>query len=186
MIEWYSLVHLDRMFVLTGVHAGGVTTWTLPVADETLDTIVLGPDFGDDAGKIVAPDSVVGTAVTLAGDHTAGDVAIGRSYVMSVELSRPYQRDAEGNADITALLLVRQVSAMMHNAGAGDIRITDPLRDEHLVGFDVDPIARRKLLTSQGGGNAEDIRIFLENRTPKPSTFTAVEIRGDHEPRLGG
>ena len=93
-------------------HAGNdETTWTLPVTDDTVDIIVLSSDFGDLAGTILYGGNVIanGATVTTPEDYSAGEVILGHSFDMEVELSRPYVRNREGQADIRARMLIRRL-----------------------------------------------------------------------------
>lgn len=187
MAEWYSVVHLDRMVEVTGVYSSPNTTWTLPFTDDTLDTIVLGPDFVADFGDILEPDSNSGGSVVLAGDYSDGPVVIGRGYTMSVELTRPYFRDAQGRARVDAFLNIQRIIAAYHKTGALDIRATHPdisIVSDRTESLDIDPIKERGVLTMWLGSRADDVKVFLENRTPKPSTVASVEMICDYASRV--
>ena len=186
-MNWYDIVHLDRQFVVTGVYDGGsdTTTWTLPMEEESVDAIVLGPDFGNDAGDILEPDTVVDDEVELEGDWSAGEVVIGRNYAMSIELSPQYVRDQQGNADVDAWVTYRQITTAHHNTGTYTIRATMPRRTDRVKTFDHDPIEKRGFTKAWFNGNSKDMRIFIENATPKPCTITSVEFIVDYEPRRG-
>ena len=92
-------IFLDRQLTLTGSYSSPSTTWTIPFVDATVDTIVLGAAHGTNAGLILTPDSNVGQAVKVTGDYSAGTATVGRMFTMTVELSRPFVRDAQGTAD---------------------------------------------------------------------------------------
>lgn len=183
-MAWYDVVHLDRQMILTGVYAAGNTTWTMPITDETIDTIILGPDF-DDAGKILSPDDVTTDTVTLAGDYSDGPVVIGRSFTMSVELTRPYRRDYNGIADVQARMTLRQMTAQYHNTGNLRLRASMNNRTDRIKELDVDPIDVRGYIKAWFSGNAELMRLFIESTKPKPCTVTALEYILDYEPRRG-
>ena len=185
-ISWYALNHLDRQFILTGSYDSGAdeTTWTLPVTDNTVDTIILGPDF-QEAGDIVGPDSVSGNTVKKDGDWSDGEVAIGRAYTMSIELTRPYIQDRNGNADTDAWVQIRQVVATFHNTGALTIRTSMLNRNDRKREMDVDPIDARGQLTAWHNGNAFEARTFIESYSPKPCTVIGVEFTVDYAPRRG-
>ena len=181
------VVHLDRQFELTGSYAGGVTTWTLSdsVEDETLDTLVLGPDFGSESGDVKSP-TVSGGTVTLAGDWTDGEVIVGRGYTMSVELSEQYVRDYQGLARQTGWLQVRRVDTHHHNSLAYSIRANMRARsNDREKSLDASTIEESGTLTAWFGGNSKDLKLFIENDTPKPSTITAVELLVQHADRRG-
>lgn len=184
-MAWYDVVHLDRQMILTGTFGGVNTTWTMPVTDETVDTIILGPDFGANAGKILAPTDVSATTVTLAGDYSAGPVVIGRSFTMSVELTRPYRRDYNGIADVQARITIRQVTAQYHNTGYLKLRASMNNRTDRTKEIDVDPLDTRGYIKAWFNGNAENMRLFIESTKPKPCTVTALEYIVDYSPMRG-
>ena len=184
MAKWYDLVHLDRMMVKSGSLSGSNTVWTLDTTDNTLNAIVLGPDFGADGGKILTSGFTnSGGTVTYSGtNYTAGEVAIGRQYTMSIELSRPYYRDGNGHADFDAWLGIRYITALYHNAGYLKIKTTMPGRTDRTKTHDVDPVDARGHVRAWHNGNSELIVTTLENDNPKPCTVTAVEWVADYLP----
>ena len=186
-MAWYDIVHLDRIVSLTGVHSGGTTTWTLPFNDNTLDTIVLGPSFGSTLhGSILTPTTNTGTSVTLTGDYSAGPVVIGRGFTKSIELTRPFVRDAQDTADPEAYLTTRKLVARYQNTGYVKIKTTQANRSDREVEYDPATIDRRGDLIAWHNGNAETLRHFLQNDNPKPSTVSMIEFTVDYAPREGG
>lgn len=185
-IDWFSVVQLDRMFILTGSYGAPNTTWTLPdsVVDNTLDKIVLGPDFGSSFGQIIDVLSSVSGTVTAAGDYSAGDVAIGRTFPMSVEMTRPFVRDGNGFADPDAFVGIRQFTASYVNTGALQLRSSMTQRSDRTKSIDVDPIQGGQL-KAWFNGRADLNRLFIENNSPKPSVVPSVEYIVDYEPRMG-
>lgn len=186
MTDWYDIVHLDRLVVLTGSYDADddVTRWTLPFIDNTLDTIVLGSGHGEASGSIFSPDNNNDGTVSLSGDYSAGEAAIGKSYPFTLELSRPYVPDRRGDADINAHLTVREVNPAYHQTGSLQVRGVQPNRDDQIAGFDIDPIADG-VLQARVTGAAHTMRVFVDNLTPKPSTVSAIEWIVDYEPREG-
>lgn len=185
-MAWYDIVHLDRIVSLTGTESGGTTTWTLPFDDDTLNTVVLGPSFGASNGTILTPTSNTGTTVTLTGDYTDGPVVIGRRFTMSVELTRPFIRDATDAPDPEAWVTTRKLVARYQNTGFLKILTTQANRANREVEFDPALIDARGDLIAWHNGNAEDIRHFLQNDNPKPSTVSMIEFNVDYAPREGG
>lgn len=188
---WPYRIHLDRQVeIALGTFAAGPneTTWILPYLDNTVDAIVLGPDFTT-PGTILTPTSVatVGgvTNVKAAGDQTAGEVTIGRKFNMKVELTRPFRRDRNGQAVIDARLTTRKIVTPHSNTGAYKIKSTLPLRADREVAFDVLPIDARGSVTAWHNGDAEEQVNTLENDSPKPSIINGVEYDTDFDPRRG-
>lgn len=185
MAEWHDNVYLDRKFVKTGAFGGGNTTWTISLVDNTIDTVVLGPGFGGNSGKIVAVTSVAGTVTATGADYSAGTVCIGRAYSMEIELSQQYWRDRNGNPVFDAELIYRRIAVNHHRTGYLKIESTMANRTTRKKVLDVDPIKERGVLGAWLKGRADLNVIKLINDKPKPSTVTAVEIDADYAPRDG-
>lgn len=180
------VVHLDRQFELTGVYSDPNTTWTLPdsVEDDTLDTIVLGPDFTD-SGGVKTPSNSAGV-LTLVGDWSAGEAIIGRGYTMSVELSEQYVRDFNNIAVQTGRLQIKRIDTHHHNSMAYSIRANMRARStDREKSLDSSTIVESGTLTAWFGGNSKDLKLFIENDTPKPSTISAIELLVQHADRRG-
>lgn len=181
------IVHLDRQFELTGVESGGTTTWTLPdsLTDATIDSIVLGPDFGSNSGAVKTPDTA-GATVTLAGDWSDGECKLGRAYTMSVELSQPYVRDFNGLAIPSGRLQVRRVTTIHHNSRDYSIRANMRARStDRTKTFSVTTTDEDGELTAWRGGNSDDLKLFIENATARPCTISAIEYLVEHSDRRG-
>ncbi len=184
-IPWDSLVHLDRMQLLTGTLSGADTVWALTFTDDTIDTIVLGPDFGVNYGKVVEIDSNSGGTVTVGGvNYTAGEVAIGRAYTMSIELTRPYFRDRNGTADFDAGLQLMQVQTGHNQTGAYTLRAVQAGRSDRTVSLDLATVEKRGSLRGWFQGEVDDISLFIESSSPKPVTVTSVEYAVQYSPRM--
>jgi len=184
-MAWYDIVMLDRMVIKTGSLAGSDTQWTLGFNDDGLDAIVLGPDFGANAGDIITPSSNSSGTVQFDGtDYTAGPVAIGRLYTMAAELTRPYVRDFNGIADFDAWLTLRQITAEHRNTGQYRFRATYPNRADRTKELDVDPL-EDGFLKAWFNGRAKETRMFIESTSAKPCTITALEWIVDYVPRMG-
>jgi hypothetical protein len=182
---WTAIINLDRQVELTGTYSGGNTTWTLPIPDETLDCIVLGEQFGSQAGDIKTPDSVNGATVTLAGDWSAGPVVIGRKYILTAKMTRPYIRDRRGFADADAWLQIREVTTYHHLTGAYQLRTVMPRRGDRVKEFEQDTLDDRGTYKARFNGNAQDMQIWIESDSPKPCTITGVEFIVDYASRNG-
>lgn len=110
---------LDRQYQLThsGTTSGpDTTTWTLPIADAKVDTLILGDDFGVNAGTVY-PVVPSGNTVTLTGTFTAGPVVIGVAFPASVQLTRPFSGTRGQNPDFTSHAQVRHVDVSHHKSG---------------------------------------------------------------------
>lgn len=106
------VVNADRTFSgLSGAFAVGNTTWTLPFTDNTINRVVKSD------GTIYVATSSGGTVTVTGVDLSASTVLIGRSYDMSVELSRAYRRDVNGVADIGTEVDHRETVIRYSNSG---------------------------------------------------------------------
>lgn len=132
---WDYPVHLDRQLTLTGVHSLGTTTWTLPSTPtvttgsaqfrglgSTINKGVLGPAFGASSGVTIDTFGYTATTITKSGDYSAGSVAFGRYFDVSVEPTRPFQRNREGQAIASDQLKVEKFAVTY--ASSGDFTIT--------------------------------------------------------------
>lgn len=174
-------VHLDRKVRLTGSYATGVTTWTLPIDDNTLTTVVLASTaFGANNGKVLAGTYDNGT-ITFAGDYSAGPVIIGRPFTMTVELSRPYRRDQASNS-VLGDRLQHSVQYFSHlNSGDYTVRATMPSPPTRADRTKVFSFATIGGVQEQGetrtlfSGSCEQLRIFVESALPRPVTISGIK-----------
>lgn len=180
-MAWPYQVCIDRATLLTGVHAAGTTTWTVPFKDPTLNRIVLGPDFGALAGTIVtvtgANVSGGNTLVTATGNYSGGVAAIGRSYKSVIRIARPKLRDGRGFATNGVDLWLEEVFPVLQDSGLMTIRrslagVTDT---EETIGNDTMLglfNAEARLLIN---GPLADMSIFIESESARPFTLTSLE-----------
>lgn len=180
---------LDRTTVLaSGSYEVGQdrTVWLLPFNDSTIDTVVLTPEFGELAGMVLHADSQ-GTQIHVAGDYSAGQVVAGRSYNMLLELTRPFLKDQQGVAVLGGRLALQKIIAACHNSQRVKLRVSYPglkgKRSDREVSFDLDAPEPYTRLHGLFGGDVQNVRIFLENETPKPSTVVSVEVVCNFNPR---
>jgi hypothetical protein len=190
-LQWTSNSHIDRKFHLTGTVAGDNTVWTLPITDETIDTVVLGPDFGDLEGTVVSV-TTDGTTVTATGspsspvDYSGGVVVVGRSYVAEIELTRPFLTNEQKNQITNAGLLIHKMAVNHSQTGEYIVRVEQPNRTAReqtftpLDGSQIEAVGTRQYIIS---GNAKDTTIKIRNTTPKPSTIVGVEYTVTAIPR---
>ena len=183
-------VKLDRKVRVTGVHAAGTTTWTLPYTDSSCDTIVLSDTaFGATNGTVLT--GTPGTLqITKAGNYSAGFAIIGRPYTMSVELTRPFRRNQNGEAIPSDRIQLGVFYASYRDTGDLTVRAQSPAAPARsdrsrafaaAVGTTVEENEIRFLLS----GKAEETRVFLENATPRPSKVTAVRFTGEYQEAQG-
>lgn len=178
---------LDRRACVTGVYNAeeAWTTFTLPFVDGTINRIVLGSDFGANAGEIITPDWIAANVLYVYDrDLSAGSVVVGREYPASVELTRPYIRGRDDKADVNASVTNRQLVASyfetvgLEVAAAHDRRTTVRRRSF------AKNARETGTLTGWFQGDAGAMRLFIMGLTPRPMTVTAVEHVVDYEPRM--
>lgn len=124
------VVRMDRTCELTGVYDGVKTTFTLPtgMVDSSINTIVRGADFDEQAGRWLSAFNLGGTSVYANGDYTDGPCYIGRRFPASVTLTRPFVRDDRGNADLRRTLLCRRMVLNYSPSGWFEVAIDAPPR----------------------------------------------------------
>lgn len=178
---WPYQVCIDRVTLLTGVHAGGTTTWTVPYKDETLNSVVLGPDFGSLAGTIVtvtgASLSGSTTLVTATGNYSGGVAAVGRTYTSRLRLVRPKLKDNRGIATIGTNLWLEEINPVFQDVGSVTFRrsmsgVTDTEQTIEETSNGIFASAEGNLLFN---GAIDDLTIYVESDSPKPFTLCSME-----------
>lgn len=196
---WPCSVHMDRKLTLTGVHAAGVTTFTLPNAPSvvsgsaqfnglgsTLNYAVLGPAFGVNAGQVVQITGYSSTTVSIAGNYSAGPVVLGRFFDWSCELPKPQRRNARGRPDIRSELFVIGVTASHYKSCSYMIQSAQEglhtLTREHAAGTSPSSGTLRTML----GGDAEKTTWTLKNVSntlaTRPAAVMAVQWEVEANP----
>ena len=182
--NWLPTANLDRRFVLQGVVAGAFTVWTLPIVDETINRIVLGPDFGESAGTELTPDFVTGRHAWKAGDYSAGCAIVGRAYTMSVELTRPFVRDRDGNADLNGRVFVKNLTLGYQNSRRFNVRQADidGIRSDATLAMDDVVLTERGSFRAWVNGRPEEQNVFIESPWPEPLSVPSIEWLVDYRP----
>ncbi|RMH26430.1 MAG: hypothetical protein D6692_09345 [Planctomycetota bacterium] len=170
---------LDHWTAVTGVHSGGVTTWTLPFTDDNLDLIVQGGDMASPGAEITMTSNSAGS-VTADGDHSAGKAIIGRVFTTMIELPRPFIR---GRGDRAALDVVSQsVSLTVRHTDAlrYQVRRTQPNRPDRTIvftpaGSGIENGEKRFNVR----GDSKNQRVFIESVSADPVTVVGVERQID-------
>jgi hypothetical protein len=178
-------VHLDNLQQVVGVNADGFTTWTYGLDDETLDCVVLGADFGADAGLYWTTDDdlvrVGNNALKVAdaeGVYDGLPCYIGRRYAMSVQLTQPYARDADGNAVFGDLPRVRQVLLQHQTTGRYTVTVQQSARNDRHMNF----IPRQQALLNTGRfqvfpmSHADRSTITISSNEPTPVIISGGEF----------
>jgi len=182
--NWVPNAKLDRRLVLIGTYNAGTdkTSWILPIDDQTIDTAILGPAFGELEGKVLYPLETSALLAKYRGNHSAGLVVLGRSFDMTLVPSQPYLRGESGNAVIGGRLFLRHMTVMHQNTGYYEITIEETSRKtraEVLSKTDVEDHGSVKLwLGSESGAQT----LTIGSDSPLPATITALEFDADFSP----
>jgi hypothetical protein len=178
------IVYLDRRVELTGVFSSGVTTWTLPFTDSTINCIV--PGFTSGAavnGVAVTPDTSTGTTVTKAGNYSGGVCTLGRTYQSQVLLSKPLVRDNNNFSLIGPRFLVRGLSVFHRRAGSYTVRLDRPSPNSDVsrsFQSPVGPVENNGVFIARLPGNPDREQWYIEDSTPKPMVVTGLDWFGDY------
>jgi len=178
------IVYLDRRVELTGVYSAGVTTWTLPFTDSTLNCIVPGFTAGAATdGVPVTPTTNTGTTVTKSGDYSGGVCTIGRTYQSQVLLSKPTVRDGNGVTIIGPRFLIRGLSVFHRRAGSYTVRLDRPSPNADVTRS----FTPSSGLTENNGtfiarlpGNPDKEEWYIEDTSAKPMVITGIDWFGDY------
>jgi hypothetical protein len=185
MPYWTRVARLDRRHSLQGVLNTGVTYWTLPENDNTVDVAVLAATaFGDDEGTVLQVANAGGSVVYVNGDYTAGCCVVGRSFNALIELSESNVRNQQGLAINTGEQFLQDATVRHHNSGYYQLKVVPAssnvrVRTETFEASDND-IERRGRQRAFVGQNVEDVVIKIESTSPKPMTIVAVEHQADY------
>lgn len=188
-------IHLDRQLTLTGSHAAGTTTWTLPSTPtvlsgsaqysgygSTINMIVLGPAHGSDAGTTVTPNGYSSTTVTASGNHADGSAVLGRYFDMTAELTRPFVRDGQ-MVDMHSPTQIETVSIGYADTGDVEIKATQSLRSDRTREQDNGVTPATGVLHTVLSGDAASMTLTVQSlASPKPTTVTGVNYEIEYAP----
>jgi len=112
-------VHLDRRYQVAGVHSAGVTTWTLPIADAAVDTIVIGEGGGSNSGLVITSGITVGVSgktFSVTGNYGGYESILGVAFDMQVDLAVPFPKSQQNNPELKPWRQVRYVDIAYHRS----------------------------------------------------------------------
>lgn len=169
----------DSRIQLTGTFSSstGLTSWTLPFRDDSINTIILSDSYGSLAGTVISVHHIFNNIVYAAGDYSDYPAILGRNYVMSVELSKQFRRDEDGRAIIDDRLQASTIVADHVDAGTYDIVASLPNRANRTRTFTPTPgtlIEEEGQLRTFLNGDSKNLRVYLRNDTPLPCTICSV------------
>lgn len=200
--------HLDLRVtqdqILRSFNAGtGQTTLTLPYpAPSSVQVAAAAPGglAGEEAEEGVllpAPEgtlaevvSSAGTSVVVAGDWTGVDLFVGEPYEKSIELSKIYARDAEGNPLRSGRLVLKKLIFDLDETSYLKVRVTVGARTprEYVFegGFADDPQSEYDQMLLYSGpwavpvkGTNEAVKIEVINDSPFPSRWLGYTWEGE-------
>ena len=181
---------LDHRQLLTGTFNAldNETTWDYGFDDDTLDQVVLGPDFGDDAGFQVLTTRVNNNSIKASRDFSGGEAFVGQQYLAELELSRPFVKDQSGAAILDGILQHIEVITSHENTGAYTVRISrsdGQDRDSDFKPRSIGVSLIGVIPASEDGskrtrvlGRADTVRVKIRNQTPLPMIITSAEHIG--------
>lgn len=184
-------VRLDRKFMVeSGAYEeiGDETTWTLPIEDDTITNVVLGPEFDALAGTFVVATASRGsgeTVLVVAGDYSGFPVIVGRPYEMDIQLSQQYMRNVDGNTVNGTVQLL--TTTIRHKAAKFyEVKVTPYKRETFIHEFNApvvgNPDFNNLLLEADGEfrcrvlGAAHNTEIHITNDSPYPCTLVDMEF----------
>lgn len=186
-------LHMDRKLSVIGVYNGTTkqTLFTLPFLDAQMDTVILGPGFGNKAGQEIT--STVGSAggfttLTVNGNFGTHRCFIGKSYNMRVELSKIFPKD-EGGQTIFGTYQVYYADMYLRDTTSLDIAVTPPGRSTRTSRFLANKFGSAifgktgvKQFASHRvhiRGRGSDTVILLQDDSPFQTEITNLEFIGD-------
>jgi hypothetical protein len=189
-------LHMDRKVSVTGVYDSPTktTTWTLDFLDANMDTVVLGPGFGNKAGQWITAevdDDDGVTILTATGNFEDHPCFIGKSYEMRAELSKVFPKDQNGQTIFSAFQII-YMDMYLRDTTSIDISVQPPGRTARVTRFFANKFGSslfgktgvkdqsRKRVQVRGRGS--DTTIILSNDTPFQSEVTNIEYMGDLQP----
>lgn len=183
---WAYAVHGDRRITMTGSHAAGTTTWTLPNnltgQGSTLTKIVLGPAFGASSGDVLDITGYTSTAVTISGNYSAGDVTLCRDFPVSVDLTRPFVRDGSGVPYIADLLDIETFTVKYTNTSSFGVTATQTNRSDRTRNVDNGKTPASGKLVTLLGGEADAMNLTINDTTVRPLTINGLHYECRHHP----
>jgi hypothetical protein len=202
----YAL-RIDRKLKIQGVYDSdtNITTWTVPVADSSIDEVVLAATWDTDDVKL-AGSRLTGftvqtasndTVITIEGDYeNNGDgedapVYIGRSYRAFADISQQFVRTQEG-APLYGNMSILKGKVRHKDAATYAVEITPPGRATLRKEFVVPSIGSTPLdsVQLQAFGEfpfrviapSEGTRIRLVNDSPFPAVWVDLDFRVQWNP----
>lgn len=177
-------VHLDCKSVVTGTHSGGETTFDYGYDDDTIDTIILGPDWSEAGATLGTVTRVNDQSIKVDGDYSADSCIVGRSYTEEIELSELFVFDPEGNAVIEGWLQYVELLMNYEDTGNFQVEWSQPgktTRTKDLATIDdgdAGSLASGEMRVSING-RSDNTTIKILNSSHRPSLYHNLEMVTD-------
>lgn len=178
-------VHLDRMKLLTGVYAAGVTTWSLPY--HTTDTNIMLINSSTGQALTGAELDTQNDELTIDGDYSAADYYVGVPYTMRYRLSEWFLHDENKVAITSGRLQTRRLILSFKDTGYFKVEVTPASRNTLTHEFTgvvlgVAEIGTVGLYSDEASflvmTNARGVQIDIVNDSYLPSAFQTGMLEG--------
>lgn len=181
--------HMDKKVVMTGTYdpATKITSFALPFEDDEMDTVILGDQWVNKRGQIITSTTETNGGVTtlkVSGDFSAFPSILGKSYDMSVQLTRPFVKD-EQQVVVQGNVQIKTIDMLFKDTTTFNIEVTPLGRPTKIRKFTAAKYGSAVFgqsstkdfgrFRAQVFGSAADTVIMLKNSTPFPSLFTSLE-----------
>ena len=182
-------------------------TYTIPIWDPGVDTVILSDDWADNSGTVItgigtSRDASTGnriitfTTAFQPNDVSESKVMVGRSYDATVEFSTVFMRTGDNLPVSEGKVILQKILVDHYKAGPYKIIIDDksttnrPDREfaftPPLVGGLVTYSEEFGTTTAWIHGRPRDTTISVKISEPKPCTISAIEYHGHYGSLLGG
>ena len=168
----------------------------MPFEDDTLNVAVLSDDFSGIGGTFLPLMGLVidgGEAFYVAnGQWDDGEVTLGRSYDMSMTVTRPFRTMPGGMRDTQSWMTVWRLVTTHKDTGAYSVKAVMPRRQDRSKMFTNRTVLdsdNKLVLTSSGtldswhNGNAEFLTVSITSDDARPVNIVSLEHFCDYEPR---
>lgn len=179
---------MDSRIELTGVYnsATGKTEWTLPFNDTTIDSVVLGNDFGALAGLVVPVQSVSHGLAFAVGRYNAGPCLLGRRFTANIDLTRPFRRDQNNHAILGDRLQMQLVQTAHSNTGAYSVVASMPNRTDRTREYNPTGLIEESgSFRVPMNGDTKTMQLSIQSDSPLPFTIASVDYTAEVAVKAG-
>lgn len=168
-------VRMDRMMELTGVHAAGTTTWTIPFADNSITRAVKRD------GTILTLARPTSTTATASGDHSALPCMLGRNFRMTGRFSRFFLETQNMVRAVRQKLLLTKLTFHFRRTGKFTIHIEREGGEPVTVHTMESPagMSEQGEKTVFGCGFAHKMGLEVQSEDPRPVNIPTAQLEGE-------